>query len=69
MNERIIRNGSSKKIELGGGVNQTLVGYDILAANMRDVIGSCYGVPEAEAILERDVRMSKIACGSGACED
>lgn len=69
MNERIQRNGASKEIDLGGGVKQRLVGYDILAANMRDVIGSCYGVPEAEAILERDVRMSKIACGSGACED
>jgi hypothetical protein len=68
MNERIQRNGQTKKIN-NGTTTTVLVGYDVYDASMRFVIGSVFGVPEAESVLERDVRMSKIACGSGACED
>ena len=68
MNERIQRNGLTKKIQMGT-TEVVLDGYDGYDASMRFVIGSIFGIAEAQAALERDVRMSKIACGSGACED
>ena len=68
MNERIQRNGLTKKIQMGT-TEVVLDGYDVYDASMRFVIGSIFGIAEAQAVLERDVRMSKIACGSGACED
>ena len=52
-----------------GTTEVVLDGYDVYDASMRFVIGSIFGIAEAQAALERDVRMSKIACGSGACED
>lgn len=68
MNERIQRNGLTKKIQMGT-TEIKLEGYDVYDHTMRHIIGSFFGIPEAQAALERDVRMSKIACGSGACED
>lgn len=68
MNERIQKNGQVKKVQMGTTVVK-LDGYDVYDHTMRHVIGSFFGIPEAQAALERDVRMSRIACGSGACED
>lgn len=68
MNERIQRNGLVKEIQMGTTVRK-LEGYDVYDHTMRHIVGSGFGLDEAKAILERDVRMSKIACGSGACED
>ncbi len=68
MNERIQRNGRVKKVQQGA-TEVELTGYDVYDHSMRHIIGTFYGLSEAQAALERDVRMSKIACGSGACED
>lgn len=68
MNERMQKNGLVKEVQMGTTVVK-LEGYDVYDHTMRHVIGSFFGISEAQAALERDVRMSKIACGSGACED
>lgn len=68
MNERIQRNGLKKEIQMGT-TTVKLEGYDVYDSSMRFIIGSFFGIPEAEAALERDVRMSRSACGSGSCED
>lgn len=68
MNERIQRNGLKKEIQCGT-TSQILDGYDVYDSKMRVIVASVYGIPEAQAALERDVRMARIACGSGSCED
>lgn len=69
MNERIQRNGLVKTVHVGSAVTTDVPGYDVYDESMRFVIASTWGIDDALAALERDIRWQKSMCATGSCED
>jgi hypothetical protein len=69
MQERLIKTGRQLKTHVGAGKEHYEDEYEVLSNDYRTSLGKFPGILAAQQYLEQQVRMERIACPTGGCED